>query len=150
MTEQILAEGIETYHVKNGAFCIVMNPNTGAIYAMASTPDFDPNSYRTILDEATKAQLEALGFTVLQSDANFLFAKSDRIGGEALYAELKKRGITHLKVVYSEERAVPRAEDAPPSEESGTRRAPGSMPYVPGVAGLLIAGEVIRDLTRRT
>lgn len=60
MAEQILAEGIETYHVKNGAFCIVMNPNTGAIYAMASTPDFDPNSYRTILDEATKAQLEAL------------------------------------------------------------------------------------------
>jgi len=41
----------------------------------------------------TKAQLEALGFTVLQSDANFLFAKSDRIGGERLYAELKKRGI---------------------------------------------------------
>lgn len=63
MTEQILAEGIETYHVKNGAFCIVMNPNTGAIYAMASTPDFDPNSYRTILDEATKAQLEALAET---------------------------------------------------------------------------------------
>lgn len=63
--------------------------------------------------------------------------------------ELKKRGITHLKVVYSEEAAAPRAEDAPPSEESGARRAPGSLPYVPGVAGLLIAGEVIRDLCKK-
>lgn len=41
----------------------------------------------------TAKQLEALGFTVLPSNANFLFAKSDRIGGEALYLELKKGGI---------------------------------------------------------
>lgn len=41
----------------------------------------------------TKEQLEALGFAVLQSDANFLFAKSERIGGEMLYTELKKRGV---------------------------------------------------------
>lgn len=60
MVEQVLAEGIETYHVKNGAFCIVMNPNTGAIYAMASTPDFDPNSYGTILDDKLLAQLEVV------------------------------------------------------------------------------------------
>lgn len=41
----------------------------------------------------TAGQLEALGFTVLPSSANFLFARSGRIGGEALYLELKKRGI---------------------------------------------------------
>ncbi len=41
----------------------------------------------------TAAQLKELGFTVLDSDANFLFAKSDKIGGEALYLELKKRGV---------------------------------------------------------
>ncbi len=41
----------------------------------------------------TKEQLESLGFTVLDSDANFLFAKSDRIGGEELYLQLKKRGV---------------------------------------------------------
>lgn len=57
MAEQILAEGIETYYVKNGGFCIVMNPNTGAVYAMASTPDFDPNSYDAILDEGLLEQL---------------------------------------------------------------------------------------------
>ena len=41
----------------------------------------------------TKQQLEALGFTVLASDANFIFAKSDRISGGELYQQLKKRGV---------------------------------------------------------
>lgn len=41
----------------------------------------------------TKARLEEIGFTVLDSKANFLFAKTDKISGEQLYAELKKRGI---------------------------------------------------------
>ena len=41
----------------------------------------------------TKAALEELGLSVLPSSANFLFARSDRIGGEALYLALKKRGI---------------------------------------------------------
>ena len=41
----------------------------------------------------TAEQLESLGFTVLPSDANFLFAKSDKIGGQKLYEELKCRGI---------------------------------------------------------
>ena len=43
--------------------------------------------------EWTAKQLESLGFTVLPSDANFLFAKSDRVGGEALYTALKRKGI---------------------------------------------------------
>ena len=43
--------------------------------------------------EWTTAELEKLGFTVLPSTANFIFAKSDRIGGEELYLTLKERGI---------------------------------------------------------
>lgn len=43
--------------------------------------------------DKTKKELEKIGFTVTDSKSNFLFAKSDKIGGEALYKELKKRGI---------------------------------------------------------
>ena len=41
----------------------------------------------------TTAQLESLGFAVLPSDANFLFAKSDKVSGGELYAALKAKGI---------------------------------------------------------
>ena len=43
--------------------------------------------------EWTSRELKALGFAVLDSDANFIFAKSDRIGGGELYQKLKKRGV---------------------------------------------------------
>ena len=60
--------------------------------------------------------------------------------------ELKKRGITHLKVLYSREKPVDTA-GRMTGEDTGKRRAvPGSISFVPPVAGLLIAGEVIREL----
>ncbi len=43
--------------------------------------------------ESTKEALRALGFTVTDSKANFLFAASDRIDGEELYLQLKRRGV---------------------------------------------------------
>lgn len=58
--------------------------------------------------------------------------------------ELKKRGISRLKVVYSRE--VPICPKAGAPEDSSKRQTPGSVAFVPSVAGLLIAGEVIRDL----
>lgn len=72
--------------------------------------------------------------------------------------ELKKRGILKLKVVYSDEPPMRPLTDAAvsiPSEEDSEstvaperkrRAVPGSTAFVPAVAGLLIAGEVIRDL----
>lgn len=60
--------------------------------------------------------------------------------------ELKQRGITHLKVLYSKEKPVD-VSGRSTGEDSGARRSlPGSISFVPPVAGLLIAGEVIREL----
>ena len=59
--------------------------------------------------------------------------------------ELKARGIYHLKVLYSKEQPLKPVGET--DEDAGTRRAiPGSVSFVPPVAGLLIAGEVIRDM----
>ncbi len=59
--------------------------------------------------------------------------------------ELKKRSISRLKVVYSEEEPLKPKE----SEEKTSKRAvPGSISFVPSTAGLIIAGEVIKDLIK--
>ena len=65
--------------------------------------------------------------------------------------ELKKRGINRLKVVYSEEQPLtPRfAENSTEESNEKIRKvAPGSIAFVPSVAGMIIAGEVIKDLSR--
>ncbi len=60
--------------------------------------------------------------------------------------ECAKRGIKHLKVLYSTEDPITPV--GAPDEElpEGRRALPGSVAYVPSVAGLIIAGEVIKDL----
>ena len=55
--------------------------------------------------------------------------------------ELRRRGVTSLKVVFSDEEPV--AE----TESDGSRNVPGSVSFVPPVAGMILAGEVIRDIT---
>ena len=77
--------------------------------------------------------------------------------------EMKKRGIKKLKVVYSEEPAIrplthmedcgAHASGSPSSDDAGSgsprrRDVPGSAAFVPSVAGLLIGGEVVKDLVR--
>lgn len=65
--------------------------------------------------------------------------------------ELKKRGVNHLKVVYSKEEAVKPCENVELKTEKDfeRRRAlPGSVAFVPSVAGLIIAGEVVKDLIK--
>jgi tRNA A37 threonylcarbamoyladenosine dehydratase len=63
--------------------------------------------------------------------------------------ELKKRNIKKLKVVYSKEEAmIPIDIEGVEEDEVRTRRqTPGSVAFVPSVAGLIMAGEVIKDLT---
>lgn len=73
--------------------------------------------------------------------------------------ELKKRGVEKLKVVFSEEKPVKPSEDmsiscrenciCPPGAAhkcTEKRAIPGSVAFVPSVAGLIIAGEVVKDL----
>ncbi len=63
--------------------------------------------------------------------------------------ELKKRNIKHLKVVYSKETPMDAKEDEKfVSDEVRPRRAvPGSIAFVPSVAGLILAGEVVKDIS---
>lgn len=75
--------------------------------------------------------------------------------------ELKKRGVKKLKVVYSEEQSIRPIEDmsiscrtncvCPPGAKhkcTERRDIPGSVAFVPPVAGLIIAGEVVKDLVK--
>ena len=63
--------------------------------------------------------------------------------------ECKARGVKSLKVVYSEEKPLQPQQIAEPAEEMhGRRSTPGSIAFVPAAAGLVIAGEVIRDLIK--
>ena len=59
--------------------------------------------------------------------------------------ELRRRGVKKLKVVYSKEDAMTPLEQPEPDRE-GRRSVPGSVAFVPSVAGLILAGEVIKDL----
>lgn len=64
---------------------------------------------------------------------------------KVMRTELRKRGVKKLKVVYSEEiPMVPNKGKAVPSQK---RQTPGSISFVPPVAGMIIGGEVIKDLT---
>ncbi len=75
--------------------------------------------------------------------------------------ELKRRGIKKLKVVYSKEKPIPPIDDmaiscrqhciCPPGTArkcTQRRQVPGSTAFVPSVVGLIIAGEVIKDITQ--
>ena len=57
--------------------------------------------------------------------------------------ELRKRGVERLKVVYSKE---PPLTPLPSEEKTAKKSVPGSLAFVPSVAGLIIAGEVVKDL----
>ena len=60
--------------------------------------------------------------------------------------ELGKRGIKHLKVVYSKEEALTPTGWEEEAAALGKRQIPGSVSFVPGAAGLILAGEVIKDI----
>ena len=65
--------------------------------------------------------------------------------------EARKRGLAGFKVVYSREEAlVPQQDEDDPERPTGRRSTPGSVSFVPPVAGFILAAEVIKDLAART
>ena len=127
-------------------------------YLPETKGEFDFSSYSYVVDavDTVTAKLslaeeaKAAGVPIISSMGAgnklnpFLFETADIYEtsvcplARVMRRELRKRGIDHLKVVYSQEPPLP-----PLKEADG----PGSTAFVPSVAGLLIASEVIRDLT---
>ena len=140
-----------------------------SFYLPESAGEFDFSQYDYVLDAidtvtgklALIQQAKAAGVPVISCmgtgnklDASaFRVADISKTSGCALARimrkECAKRGIKGVKVVYSEELPAQIQEvgavEAPP-EGSSRRSLPGSVPFVPGVAGLIMAGEVIKDL----
>ena len=70
--EKTLEEGIQEYDVRNGAFGIAMDPKTGAVLGIASSPKFDPNNYGQITDPLLLKNMDA----EVQANYNAMKAKN--------------------------------------------------------------------------
>ncbi|MCM1327440.1 MAG: tRNA threonylcarbamoyladenosine dehydratase [Bacteroidales bacterium] len=137
-------------------------------YLPETAGQFDFSNYDYVVDavDTVTAKIEiimqakAAGVPVVSSmgAGNKLEASAFRVAdiyetsvcplARVMRRELKKRGVEKLKVVYSTENAfsvkeIPAVEEVP----SGKRSIPGSIAFVPSVAGLILAGEVVKDLT---
>lgn len=88
-------------------------------------------------------KLDPTRFTVTD-----IFKTSGDPLARVMRAKLRKSGVAHLRVVCSEEPPSPLHPemDGEALEKKGDRRAPGSLSFVPSVAGLIAAGEVIKAL----
>lgn len=150
--------------------------NTYRVFYMPDTAkQFDFGCYDYVVDaiDTVTGKLElimrakAAGIPVISSmgAGNKLDASAFRVAdiydtkvcplAKVMRRELKKRGIERLKVVYSEEPPITpysaeqdMGEEALRSQDTEERRrqTPGSIAFVPSVAGLIIAGEVVKDI----
>lgn len=149
-----------------------INPNCQVetfetFYLPGNADDFDLTRYDYVIDcvDTVTAKLElaqrchSLGVPCISSmgTANKLdptkFVVTDLSKttmcplARILRKELGRRGIKHLKVVYSTEQALKPREDLPEDlEETSKRQLPSSNSFVPAAAGLVLAGAVIREL----
>ena len=140
-------------------------------YLPETADQFDFSQYDYVLDAidtvtgklALIAQAKAAGTKIISCmgtgnklDATaFKVADISKTSGCALARimrkECGKRGLKGVKVVYSEElptEPMETGETEPQREGSSRRSTPGSLPFVPGVAGLIMAGEVIKELAQ--
>ena len=146
-----------------------INPNVivhthNVFYLPENAQDFDFSSYDYVVDAidtvsgkiALVEQAQKAGVPIISSmgAGNKLDATAFEVAditktsvcplARVMRRELKKRGIEHLKVVYSKEEPLP----AQTIDEESGKPIPGSISFVPSVVGLIIAGEVIKDLIK--
>jgi len=127
-----VVDAIDTVTAKIELVMQCQNSGVPIISSMGAGNKLDPTKFRVA--DIYKTQMDPLA--------------------KVMRRELKKRGVKKLKVVYSEEEpVVPDADSAENQVDAGTARqgskrrsTPGSTAFVPSVAGLIIAGEVIKDL----
>ena len=148
-----------------------INPNCEVgVYKMFSLPenaaDIDLSVYDYVIDavDTVTAKIEIIkrakeaGTPVISSmgAANKLDPTAFEVAdiyktqvcplAKVMRRELKKRGIESLKVVYSREEAIKPLQLE--EEQTGRRVTPASIAFVPSVAGLIVAGEVIKNLVK--
>ena len=119
---------IDAIDTVTGKLALVVNANkagTPIISSMGTGNKLDPTAFKV-------ADISKTSFCPL---------------ARIMRKELRHRGIEHLKVVYSEEEPLTPSQSMQ-EESPGRRQLPGSVSFVPSVAGLIIAGEVIKDLIK--
>ena len=142
--------------------CVV---NTHEVFYLPENADeYDLSKYDYIVDavDTVSAKLEiilrakALGIKVISAmgagnktdPTAFKVADIQKTEGcplaRVMRRELKKRGIGKLKVVYSPEEPI----KSPYFDSESGKNLPGSLSFVPSVMGLIISGEVIKDLIK--
>lgn len=137
--------------------CFVLPENLEEIFQ--ERPDYIVDAIDTVtakLALAEKAEKEGIPMISSMGTGNKLHGEMFTITDisktsvcplcKVMRKELKARGISHLKVLYSPEKPIDIRGKETKEEKGNRRQIPGSVSFVPPVAGLLIAGEVIRDL----
>ena len=139
-------------------------------YLPETAGEFDFSQYDYVLDAidtvtgklALIAQAKSAGVPIIScmgtgnkiDPTGFQVADISKTSGCALSRimrkECAKRGLKHVKVVFSQELPLePMEEPEEPQREGSSRRAlPGSVAFVPAVAGIIMAGEVVKDISR--
>lgn len=96
--EKAIEEGIQDYDVQNGAFAIAMNPKTGAILGIASSPDYDPNNYSEVIDYGLLQQIEEdvqTNYQQLKAANDLLPAGSEeKLTDEELMSKAKSQALS--------------------------------------------------------
>lgn len=122
-----VVDAIDTVTGKIGLVMQAQQSNTPIISSMGAGNKMDPTAFRVA--DIYKTNVCPLA--------------------KVMRRELKNRGVKKLKVVYSEEKAMtPVAGIVNEQENESRRQTPGSNAFVPSVVGLIIAGEVIKDIVK--